>query len=274
MRHRKDLIIDVGLHNGNDTAYYLHKGFVVVAIDANPAMVERAKDRFAKQIQAGRLILLNVGITKDSGQQDFFVSSDFSEWSSFDESNATKGGNSANRIRVSCVRFQDVLAEHGVPRYLKIDIEGNDRLCLDALASDSLPAFISLEMSHRRGDEDIRTMSELGYNRFKCIRQNDFRAFTPENVARRSAFRKRASGPGFPGKVLRTWRTLMTQLSPPREGDWKFEPGTSGPFGDDLPGRWMNAEETLSIWKALHDIDLELSSGGLGEWFDIHATKA
>ena len=41
MNHEQDLIYDVGMHNGDDTAYYLHKGFRVIAIDANPAMVTR-----------------------------------------------------------------------------------------------------------------------------------------------------------------------------------------------------------------------------------------
>lgn len=35
------LVIDVGMHNGDDTAYYLHRGYRVVAIEANPAWVVR-----------------------------------------------------------------------------------------------------------------------------------------------------------------------------------------------------------------------------------------
>ena len=33
------LIYDVGMHNGDDTAYYLRRGFRVVAIEPNPALV-------------------------------------------------------------------------------------------------------------------------------------------------------------------------------------------------------------------------------------------
>ena len=32
------LVYDVGVHRGDDTAYYLHKGFRVVGVEANPAM--------------------------------------------------------------------------------------------------------------------------------------------------------------------------------------------------------------------------------------------
>ena len=33
-----DLIFDVGFHKGEDTEFYLKKGFPVVAADANPAV--------------------------------------------------------------------------------------------------------------------------------------------------------------------------------------------------------------------------------------------
>ena len=44
---REDLIFDVGLHKGEDAAYYLRKGFRVVGIDANPDLIEWNKKRFA-----------------------------------------------------------------------------------------------------------------------------------------------------------------------------------------------------------------------------------
>jgi hypothetical protein len=53
-----DLVYDVGMNNGDDTAYYLSLGFRVVAIDANPELVEQAKSRFANEIASQRLIIL------------------------------------------------------------------------------------------------------------------------------------------------------------------------------------------------------------------------
>jgi SAM-dependent methyltransferase len=52
------VVYDVGLYNGDDTAYYLFQGYKVVAIDANPLMIEEATSRFAKEIDDGRLTLL------------------------------------------------------------------------------------------------------------------------------------------------------------------------------------------------------------------------
>ena len=53
-----DLIIDVGMHDGTDTAYYLAKGFRVVAVEANPALVRAAQDRFSVEIDEGRLAII------------------------------------------------------------------------------------------------------------------------------------------------------------------------------------------------------------------------
>ena len=43
---RSRLILDLGMNNGDDTAYYLTRGFRVVALDANPALCEGARKRF------------------------------------------------------------------------------------------------------------------------------------------------------------------------------------------------------------------------------------
>ena len=43
----EDLIYDVGLHIGQDTAFYLEKGFRVVAIEANPVLAHQVAVRFA-----------------------------------------------------------------------------------------------------------------------------------------------------------------------------------------------------------------------------------
>jgi hypothetical protein len=59
---KRDLIIDIGMHNGDDTNYYLHRGFNVLSIEAAPTIVQHAKDRFSEYIQKGKLEILNIAI--------------------------------------------------------------------------------------------------------------------------------------------------------------------------------------------------------------------
>jgi len=51
------IIFDVGMNNGDDSAHYLSKGYQVVAIEANPILVERARARFQKEIAASSISL-------------------------------------------------------------------------------------------------------------------------------------------------------------------------------------------------------------------------
>ena len=49
-----DLIYDVGLNTGQDTDYYLKKGYRVVAFEAEPRNVEYCRERFADTRRGGR----------------------------------------------------------------------------------------------------------------------------------------------------------------------------------------------------------------------------
>ena len=48
-----DLIYDVGMNDGDDTAYYLHEGYRVVAVEVDPTLIEQARERFAGPIREG-----------------------------------------------------------------------------------------------------------------------------------------------------------------------------------------------------------------------------
>ena len=56
-------IYDVGMHNGDDTAYYLAKGAHVVAIEANPDLCALAEERFKKEIGQKFLEILNCAVS-------------------------------------------------------------------------------------------------------------------------------------------------------------------------------------------------------------------
>jgi len=127
------LIYDVGMNNGDDTAYYLARGHRVVAIEADPTLIEAGAARFGKEIAAGRLTLVNCAVGGENADSRFWICPSNRVWNSFDEAIAKRGGAGHYAIDVRVRRFEDVLKEHGVPLYLKIDIEGHDHHCLRAI---------------------------------------------------------------------------------------------------------------------------------------------
>jgi hypothetical protein len=48
-------IYDAGMNNGDDTTYYFHRGYSVVAIEADPVLCAEASIRFECEIVEGHL---------------------------------------------------------------------------------------------------------------------------------------------------------------------------------------------------------------------------
>ena len=57
-----DLIYDVGMHKGEDTEFYLRKGFRVIAFEANPELVDLCRVRLKRFIEQGQLKIVEGAI--------------------------------------------------------------------------------------------------------------------------------------------------------------------------------------------------------------------
>jgi len=226
-----DLVIDVGMHRGEDTEFYLKKGFRVVAIEANPDLCRECEHKLADFIRDGRLTIVDKAIAEQPGPVSFFVNNSLSVWGTLDpawrDRNLELYGADSREITVTATTFHQILQQYGIPYYLKVDIEGADLLCLRALESmPSKPRFVSIESSIRSFNEIFEEFSllySLGYRRYKIVAQ------------------QRISSMKLP--------------FPAREGQFvghKFEPGSSGPFGNDVPGEWIDVEEALRRYIGIH----------------------
>ncbi|MBE9058404.1 FkbM family methyltransferase [Sphaerospermopsis sp. LEGE 08334] len=225
-----NLIIDVGVHTGQDTEFYLKKGFRVIGIEAHPEIYETAKNRLKSYIESGQLTLLNIAISPKDEPITFYANLDRSFWGTISpdrvkESDRSFGTRSVE-MTVTGRRFESILAEFGVPYYLKIDIEGSDLLCVKALQQfDTKPQFISIESTKASWSallEEIELLKELGYQKFKAVNQ---------------------------AKV-----TQQVAPSPPREGKYipyQFEYGASGLFGEETPGNWLSESEVIKAYKGI-----------------------
>lgn len=264
----QDLIFDVGMHWGRDTEFYIAKGFRVTAIEANPALAEKNAARFATYLETGRLRILNVAVAPHSGTLPFWIVDSNDDWSTADERFAKRNeamGAKSRQVTVPCRNFGEILDECGTPYYLKIDIEGSDLLCLQALHGRELPRFVSVEAVLDSFEEvftQISTLWNLGYRRFKLINQG----------------------------LCHTWSCP----NPPREGEYvdaRFDDFSSGPFGEETPGKWVSIEEAITAcqrlvrefryyrygglygqtWLARGYRQLRKRLGNPISWYDIHA---
>src|SRR4249919_3215564 len=138
------VIFDLGMNNGDDTAFYLSRGFNVVALDANPTLCERAQQRFSALIDDGRLTVINAAICDKNGTATFFVNLDNDHWSSLDVGWASRNETRYRQVSVSCLTLSSLIDEFGPPYYLKVDVEGVDQSVLEQLKDRSLlPLYVS-----------------------------------------------------------------------------------------------------------------------------------
>jgi FkbM family methyltransferase len=280
------LIYDVGMNNGDDTAYYLHCGFRVVAIEANPILAETASRRFEREIVAGSLIILSVGISDQDGALPFWICDAHPEWSSFDQSIASRENSDHHQITISCRTFKSILREFGTPYYLKLDIEGSEIHCLhDLTATSDLPKYVSFEKTDR-WMESVTIMRNLRYPEFKLISQFNYlpTEFPPtrEQIKYERA-QKILNSRNFFLRVFRNIgvRNLLNRpIDRPRSRNgWTFPAGSSGSFGEDLLGKWQSFEEiteTLTranqMWEA-GKWSIFWDSRDYSFWADFHARR-
>jgi len=237
---RSDLIFDIGMHNGDDTEFYLLKGFCVIGVDANPALCSAAARRFSQQIERGQLHILNLGIGPQAGVQTFYVNRTHSEWSSFNPAIASRG-HDTEEVVVNIQDVSGITARIGIPHYAKIDIEGYDMHAVAQLTSCAeKPSFISYE----NGTLDVfEVLVSAGYTRFKLINQAEVPSQTPPLPARE-------------GLAARH----------------RFNPGSSGLFGDESPGDWLPVDQTRALLQSHHSTRaVDLTQPAYIAWFDLHA---
>lgn len=224
-----NLIYDIGMHTGEDTAFYLKKGFQVVAVEANPVLCAKAAARFADAIRDQRLIIVNKAIAREAGPVTFYRNLDVSVWGTIDPSWADRNrrhGTRSETITVDATTMPELLARFGVPYYLKIDIEGMDMIAVEGLAGlEQRPKYVSIESdkdSFKSLRREIQTFVALGYDRFKIVDQN-------------RVPRQRVPLPALEGNFCAH----------------DFEEGASGLFGEEAPGAWLTAEQAIAAYKRI-----------------------
>jgi FkbM family methyltransferase len=263
-----NLIYDVGAHKGEDTAYYLRKGFRVVAVEADPILAGGLREKFSADIESGQLAVVEAAVAETPGEVEFFHNEQSSVWGTIHREWAERNeqmGAPSSRVKVQAVRFEDLLAKYGVPYYLKVDIEGADMLCVSALTSTKdRPKFVSVESSKVSWAALLRefdVLESLGYKRFQVI-----------NQARVGE---------------------QTEPSPPKEGVYsghKLAFGSTGLFGNDLPGPWLTKAQAIRRYagvflryklfgdntsgqKFMWRFPKKIQSMVLPDWYDTHAAR-
>lgn len=246
-------VFDIGMYDGADTAYYLECGFRVVALEANPELIARAQRRFKMEIASGKLVCVNAAVTEDGRPTELVLSADdLGSSSIFADLVATK--RPSGSVTVPGTTIQMLFAEHGLPYYLKVDIEGADRFCVLALSEQERPRYLSFEI---RDDfeELLRHAHSIGFFRYKIISQTNFRELARQRLLS-DRLRLRML------RLLGYWNPELVR----RRGRFFACGHSSGPAPWHSDGKWHSVEATMKRWQAT-----KATSVGASSWYDLHA---
>ncbi|MBK8466520.1 MAG: FkbM family methyltransferase [Chloracidobacterium sp.] len=228
-----NLIYDVGLQSGQDTDYYLKKGYRVIAFEANPDSVEFCRNRFKGEIAEDRLEIVEGAITENvssngrPAEVGFYRNNDHALWSTACNDWASRNevlGTKNDLISVPAVDFEQCLEKYGIPHYLKADIVGSETICLRALLKfENKPDYISIrseKLVFRKLEYEFELLEQLGYSGFKAVKQ-DFEKVRPQLPS--------TNGLKF----------------------HEFEEGASGPFGEETAGTWKSSDKVLNDYRRI-----------------------
>ena len=133
----------------------------------------------------------------------------------------------------------------------------------------------------------VALMHERGFSQFKCISQTHFLPLELPPVAETSLIQRAERLSQTRNTPIRVFRKLgggywiQRQFNRLRtRNGWVFPAGSSGPFGDELLGRWLSYEELCKTAREFLRLRQEApqtllwASEGLGSnpfWADLHA---
>lgn len=263
---RSELVFDLGMNDGSDTAFYLAKGFTVVGVDASAELCAQVSQEYRASVDSGVLHVENVAIADRAGPIEFFAN-DKDVWGTTKPEWAARNSRLAHApapaVSVTGMPLAGLIERYGHPYYVKIDIEGADLEALAGLRGQAdLPAFVSIESdktSWAALQSEFDLFEELGYTRFKIVPQQ--------------------------------WVGRQRPPRPAREGEyvpWRFRLGDSGLFGEEAPGRWLSRGEALSRYRRIFQLYRLFGDDGvltppsvagaavrryLAGWYDTHAGR-
>lgn len=235
----RKFIIDFGANRGQNLEYFFKRADLVIAVEANPILCEYIQNEFANYVTNGQLIVENCAVSeKDSNEGlAFYIhkTRDYLSTSTNQELNPNY-----KKILIKGKSPGAIIQEHTKPAdsflYAKFDLEGFDAIALNKMISQGYVSdFISIEA--HTVDCLVAILNIREVKGLKLLEGTDI-------VKKYS------------------WANILTLDETIEKFSFKLH--SSGPFGDDITGEWLDKRIFLDYfllkrfgWKDIHATTLE-----------------
>ena len=183
-----DLCFDVGAHLGNRTRVLASLGCRVVAIEPHPYLAKYLREKLTTTasvtvVEAAVAPLAGVA-TLYYEPHNLTISSLKLDWPEKLTGRPSRSAGFSEGVTVAAMTLADLIAKYGVPKYLKLDIEGAD---LEVLATLTEPLdVVSFEHVPRlaaQTAEAIAILAKLAPYRFNFFPRETHRFQLPSPVS-------------------------------------------------------------------------------------------
>ena len=155
-----DLVFDIGANVGDRSEQYLSLGAKVVAVEPQTSCIKILFDRFS---DSKSMTLIQKAVSESNGSAEMFISS-ISEISTLSPDfiaayQNQPGVSWENKETVRLCTLSELVREFGIPKYIKIDVEGYERKVLETL--DVPVSYLSFEYNRPLKKEAIACVELL-----------------------------------------------------------------------------------------------------------------
>ncbi|SON57616.1 methyltransferase, FkbM family [Hartmannibacter diazotrophicus] len=169
-----DLAFDIGAHVGNRSQLLIEQGFRVVAVEPQALF----HDYLKRHLPEARATVLKLAVGAESGTAELAVSSRHPTVSTLSEAWREKVAVSDGFAGVTWDRCESVrvttldalIADHGLPEFCKIDVEGMEAEILKGLSQPiPLLAVEYLSAAPQVARDCLRELDRLGQYEFNAV---------------------------------------------------------------------------------------------------------
>lgn len=166
-----NLVFDIGSNTGNTVEYLITLSNKIIAVEPNPALAVLLKQKFKEQ----NVEVIQKGLSNTVETKTFHISkiwggvlSTFeSDW--ILKSRFLNEGNWDSRIQVETTTLDNLINDHGIPDFVKVDVEGHEYQVFIGLTKpleNTLFGFEWVEEMFDTTTNIINYVTDLGYTKF------------------------------------------------------------------------------------------------------------
>lgn len=178
------VMMDLGAHKGADSAFYLRDRYKVIAVEAHPGLARECEATLSllnsTTIMPGEDIIryrvLKAAVTPTGEEAHLYCSNKGLQGETHSIYPHRVKGCEDVGYTVAGTTIPRLFKNHGVPYYLKVDIEGADVVAIRQLHDcKAVPPYLSVEPDRDHPEEALEIMAHfgyMGYDSFDLVRQH------------------------------------------------------------------------------------------------------